>query len=263
MWLRDWTRRPRAAARLLCLPSAGGSASAFRGWAAGLPAWLGVVAVELPGHGARMGQRPVSSAGELFSGGLVDEVRALSDRPLILFGHSLGGRIALGLAAALARAGAAAPLLLVVAACECPAPAAPIRDRGRDPDLDDAAVRAFLRRQGGTDPQVLADPELMGLLLPAVRADLRLAFDLDREPAEPLPAPVHVYLGDDDRSVPRESALGWAEYSGPGFALRSFPGGHFFVRESEDEVLLALDADIRRATGHTAWTDDHRSGRRG
>lgn len=260
MWLRDWTRRPDVEARVLCLPPAGGGAGLFRGWAAALPPWLGVVALELPGHGSRAGQPPVSAARDLFDAALLDELGAVLDRPLALFGHSMGGRIAVELAAALRHGGLPDPVLLVAAACEAPGLTAAHLSTGRD--ADDAAVLDFLRRQGGTDPRLLADAEYLGVLLPVVAADLALAADVDRGRAQPLACPVHVYLGDRDDSVPGESADGWAAYSAPGFARRTFPGGHFFVQECEDDVLAALGADVRAACTAAARTATDRAAER-
>ena len=50
---------PRVA--MYCLPYAGGSSRAFQAWARAAPAWLDVVAIELPGRGARTDEALCSS----------------------------------------------------------------------------------------------------------------------------------------------------------------------------------------------------------
>jgi hypothetical protein len=47
--------------RLICLPYAGGSSSSFASLAKALPDWLELCAIELPGRGSLLDQRPLET----------------------------------------------------------------------------------------------------------------------------------------------------------------------------------------------------------
>lgn len=243
--LRDWSTRDDVAARLLCLPAAGSGPQIFRRWARRLPRHIGVLAVELPGHGARLREPPPTSVSAVVDGPLRDEVRALLDRPLVVFGHSMGALLAFELCR---RAGAGTdwrPALFVAAACAEPEAEHVPSDVAR---MSDAEVLDFLRVSGGTAAELLANREYAELLAPVVRADLRLVAG-HRFEAEPvLGCPVRAYVGSDDPAVTSTSAAGWARQGDDG-AVVTFPGGHFFFQDSEDAVIRQLCRDIDGAIG--------------
>ncbi|MEO8033728.1 MAG: alpha/beta fold hydrolase, partial [Acidobacteriota bacterium] len=79
--------------RVFCLPYAGGGASAYRTWAAGLPSDIQLCAVQLPGRENRLGEPLYRSATDLVPA-LVSALRPFLDRPYAIFGHSMGGLLA-------------------------------------------------------------------------------------------------------------------------------------------------------------------------
>ncbi|AEW99302.1 thioesterase II family protein [Streptantibioticus cattleyicolor] len=244
MWLRDWSRRPDVAVRLLCLPPAGGAAHLFRRWARKLPDHIGVLAVEPPGRGSRLREPPVHDLDAVVSGpdSLGREVEALLDVPLVVFGHSMGALVGRALCARLReRDPGWRPALFVAAASEAPDS---VRLQLPAAGLGDEEVLEFLREHGGTPAELLADPEYRALLIPAVRADLALAAAAGRA-SGPVPGcPVRVYLGAGDTSVTVADTAGWQAYGDGDFARHTFDGGHFFVQQAEDEVVARLAADI-------------------
>lgn len=90
--------------KLFCFPYAGASAQCYARWRRGLPAWLDVRPVELPGRGARFGE-PLHEQLAPLVAQLVTELRADLHAPYALFGHSLGALIAFEVAHALPTAG--------------------------------------------------------------------------------------------------------------------------------------------------------------
>ncbi|MCE3556018.1 alpha/beta fold hydrolase [Pseudonocardia sp. RS11V-5] len=157
---------------------------------------------------------------------------ATDPRPLVLFGHSLGGTLAYEVARRLPRP----PVRVVVSARIAPTvPPAAVFRGGTDDEL-----AAELSRLGGTDARVLAHPELRALVLPAFRADLRAADGYTHPPGPPLRCPVRLLLGADDPAVDETDALRWAEVAPAGFTHRVLPGGHFSLHEQRDEVLAEI-----------------------
>lgn len=90
---------PRLAARLrlICLPYAGGNASAYRQWQGYLPGDVEILAVQLPGREDRFSEPAIASVDVLVDG-LVDGLSTYRDQPFALFEHSMGALIAFELA---------------------------------------------------------------------------------------------------------------------------------------------------------------------
>ncbi|GAB3465523.1 thioesterase II family protein [Actinophytocola sediminis] len=236
-WLRDWTARDGAAARLLCFPPGASGPQIYRRWAKRLPGRIAVLAVELPGHGARLREPPPRSVAEVVDGPLLDEVAALTDRPLVVYGHSMGALLALELFRRLGHR----PALFVAGACAAP------ETEHVPPEvatMSDEDVLAFLRASGGTDPAIMADPEYLSLLIPLVRADFGMIAGHRFGTRPPLDCPVRTYLGAEDPEATARNAAGWAAQSDGDHDVAVFPGGHFFIQSAEDAVLSRLTGDI-------------------
>ncbi|OWA19267.1 hypothetical protein B9W68_01900 [Streptomyces sp. CS227] len=239
-WLRDWSHGEETVVRVLCLPPAGAAAHVYRPWAALLPREIGVLAVELPGHGSRLGE-PLLTAMDAVLGPLCEEAAALTDRPLAVFGHSMGATLAAELCRALRRETGRTPQMLIAAACEAPR-ALPRKDY--TPWLTGQGTLDFLTRMGGTPDELLANDEYLDMILPVLRADLTLLAGPRPEDDRPLDCPVRVYLGEHDTGVQPHRTAAWEAESNGDHAVHTFPAGHFFVQERTHEVLARLRADL-------------------
>jgi medium-chain acyl-[acyl-carrier-protein] hydrolase len=222
-----WQIAPAARLRLVCFPYAGGGAASFRGWACGLPPWVEVLAVELPGRGRRFHERPHRDCAAL-----VREAVALLlpflDRPFLIFGHSMGALIAFEVARALRRHRAPMPERLLVSGAA--APHTPRRGRALHRLADDDLITA-LRDLNGTPPQVLDSREMIDLVLPTLRADFELFDTYCCTPEPPLTCPLSVFGGTRDRFAPAGALEPWREHTTAGFALHMVPGEHFFLAD--------------------------------
>lgn len=238
-------RLPRidAAVRLFCFPYAGGGASAFRDWPAGLPAEVEVCAIQSPGRESRLKEPPIRSLGALVEA-LVEETRRWRDRRFAFFGHSVGALVAFELARALRRRGEAMPIHLFASGSMAPHRTDVLADGPLLSALSDGELRERLRRFGGTPPAVLDHPELMELLLPALRADLGLRDGYACTAEAPLDLPITALFGHDDIEVPHGALAGWREQTRAEFRVLGFPGGHFFVRTALAPVLRAISDDL-------------------
>jgi medium-chain acyl-[acyl-carrier-protein] hydrolase len=94
---------------------------------------------------------------------------------------------------------------------------------------------------------VIAEPELVRLLEPVLRADLALAETNTADPAPPLPVPITVLAGQDDAHVAREDLEAWSAVAGAGCELVFLPGGHFFVQTAQQALLAAVAARLPAA----------------
>lgn len=232
--LRRWLplRRPLAdpARRLLCFPHAGAGASSFSAWSRLVDDDTELCAVQLPGRETRVREAPRHHLESLCTE-VVDALAPLLDRPYALLGHSMGAPLALAVARACTDR-QRPPALVVVSAF-----AAPHLDRADDlHDLPDAALLEALGRLSGTPLEILTNAEMIELLLPALRADLRACESYRTTPGEPLPCPILALWGRDDSRASEEQMAQWARYT-TSFALEGFDGGHFFIHEHARAVL--------------------------
>jgi len=100
-------------------------------------------------------------------------------------------------------------------------------------------------RLGGTDAEVLQEPELRELVLPYVRNDFALIENYVHRPGTRLTVPVTTIIGDADPHVTEAQAKKWADLTDGPFALKVLEGGHFYLTEQQrqviDEIHLALE----------------------
>lgn len=235
-------RRPRAAARLrlFCFPYAGGSAAVFRDWPAELPEEVEVCAVQPPGRERRLSEPAYLRMAPLVEG-LVEVLRPLLDRPFVLFGHSLGAKVAFEMARRLRELGAPEPAHVLASGCRAPhmpSSERPLHDLPHDELIDE------LHRLGGTPPAVLEHEELMELLLPLLRSDFELVETYTYEPGEPLACPLSAFGGTDDQEVPGDAVEGWSRMTCGAFRFRMLEGGHFFLHERRRDLLAEVRRDL-------------------
>ncbi|PRY00904.1 thioesterase II family protein [Allonocardiopsis opalescens] len=231
-WTRRFHPRPGAEFRLACLPHAGGSASYYHPVSAALPERIEALAVQYPGRQDRRAEPLVPDLAEL-ADGLHAVLLAWTDRPLALFGHSMGALLAFEVADRLRRSGAP-PAALFVSGRRAPSR---WREDEAVRELDDDGLVAELGRLGGVEPELLADPALRRLVLPVVRADYTAVETHVYRPAEPLDCPVVALTGDRDPRVEPEEAAAWAAHTTGPFELHTFAGGHFFLNEHRERVV--------------------------
>ncbi len=245
--------RGGAGGRLLfCFHHAGGGAAGFRNWQRLLAPSIQVATVLLPGRESLFGEPPLTDLAAAVER-IGAEIAQCADRPYGLFGHSFGAMLAFETARKLECGSGRAPSCLIVSGrrpLNLDSADEDITDaaRGAASTLGDEAFLALLRRMGGTPPEVLGNPELMALLLPAIRADFRLAEGYHWQENSRVACPILALGGRDDRFAAAGELTRWAGLTATGAATRLFDGGHFFVRTHETEVCREIAAFVQQAT---------------
>ncbi|HEX7175429.1 MAG TPA: thioesterase II family protein [Pyrinomonadaceae bacterium] len=242
-WFTTPEPNPQAELRLFCFPYAGGGETIFRRWPSHLPSTIEVCAAQLPGRGRRMKEPPRTRLSTL-AREIADAARPYLDKPFALFGHSMGAVIAFELARLLRRETGTAPLRLFVSGHRAPQIPKSVPSIHNLPEED---FFEELRRFNGTPAEVLEHRELMGLMLPLLRADFELIETYTYTDAEPLDCPITAFGGERDVSVSRAELERWREQTAANFFLHMFEGDHFFLNEAGPRLLQIIRRDLGTA----------------
>ena len=239
-WFETLAPAREGALRLFCFPYAGGSAQVFRVWQRDLRNEAALSLAHLPGRASRIGEPAFNR--------LTPMVREIADAIIpelqtefAFWGHSMGAMISFELARELRRRGCPGPLGLFASGRIAPHVPDP------DPptfDLSESEFIAELKRLNGTPRELLEDPELLALFLPTIRADFEVVDTHVYQAEEPLACPFFIYGGLQDTGTPAESLRAWQEQTTGKFALRMFPGDHFFIHSCAADVVHALRQDL-------------------
>src|SRR6185369_4393207 len=118
-----------------------------------------------------MNERPISNLLQLVAS-LAEGFNPYISTPFAFYGHSLGALIAYELTRELRRRGNKLPMHLLLAARR--AAHVPSRETPCHQLPDTAFIDTLVRRYNGIPPAILAEPELMKIFLPILRADFTL-----------------------------------------------------------------------------------------
>lgn len=246
-WFRRFTATTGDGPLLVCFPHAGGSASAYVPLSRALSAEFDVVSVQYPGRQDRYAEAPFTALAplvETVAEELAHELARVPGRPYALFGHSMGALVAFETARLLVQNGLPVPQRLFLSGRGGPL----CRTGDEGLPWDDADVLADVHRLGGTDQTMLDDPDILEMVLPAMRADYQAVATYRWTRGEPLAVPVTTLIGDHDPMVTVQEARTWGECTSGDFALKVFPGGHFYLTDQIGEVAATVSEGLLAGT---------------
>jgi len=229
-----------AVQQLFCFTHAGGGPSFFRPWRAPLAPEIAVRRVLLPGREGRLEEPPRRRITELIEP-LCAALEPHLDQPYALFGHSMGAVVAFEVARWFSASSRVGPTCLIVSGRQAPG----LASRSRLSELPDDQFIAEVGRLNGIPPEVLGEPELLEMVLPALRADFELAETYRPLPGGRLNCPVTAYLSTGDPEVDYAGVRRWREVTTGEFATRVFGGDHFYLKGGRPDVLDAIRDDVR------------------
>ncbi|MFF9899273.1 thioesterase II family protein [Streptomyces longispororuber] len=239
-WFHPVESDPEASIRLFLLPHAGSGAIIYRDWPAMLPRDVTAQAVTLPGRHNRHEEETYEDFEPLLEGlyeAVLDELD--DERPFAFFGHCLGAQLAYRLTVRLQREGERTPLVL---GCSGWSPVGFYQPTEEESRLPDDEMLEWIKKLGSFPAEVYDNPEMLALVIPALRADLRVSARYVDDQAV-VSCPLASYGGSTDPLQQAPDAMShWAGRSPRYLGHSEFPGGHFYI----DNHALAVTTDFTR-----------------
>ncbi|MCY0935108.1 thioesterase II family protein [Streptomyces sp. H34-S4] len=238
-WVRRFHPARDAAVRLVCFPHSGGSASYFSPLSRALSPAVDVAMVQYPGRADRRAEPFITDVREM-ADQLVGELLPWCDRPVALFGHSLGATVAFEVALRLESAGIR-PVTLFASSRRAPSAH---RENEYTHLADDEWVLSTVKDQSASANELVVDDALLRLNLPVLRADYQAAETYRYRPGPLLSCPVTALNGDADSRVTRQEAAAWGAHTSAATTFHWFPGGHFYLNTHVAEVVSLLRGQL-------------------
>jgi len=200
--------------RLFCLPYFAGGASVYNSWSDTLQEGIEVCAIQYPGREERIGEKPYDNYLDLIRA-ITEVIDPLLNCPIAFYCHSAGAGIGLELARYLRREKGIQPFKFMVGGW-------------RSPHLE----------------SVLQNKELIGEMLPALRADILLGKRYTYYEDEALSCSLTAIAGKEDTVFTEEQIKQWKIHTSGEFRFKKVNGSHLFCRDNKEELLELINQEL-------------------
>ncbi|MFC5743019.1 thioesterase II family protein [Dyella tabacisoli] len=253
-WFTTLKQASASRLTLVFFHHAGGNSGFYRELSKLIASDVRIVAIDLPGRGKRFNEPLIDDldhAADEIEQALLRERVAVPTHSLVFFGHSVGAKLAFAVTQRLERAGAVVPAHLIISGSR--APHLP-RLKPMTHDLPKSELIRELHNYGSTPESVLADDDLLDLLIPMLRSDFKMAEKYLHKNTAPVACDLSVFGGDADNTVESESLYAWSGHTKGSCEVQLFPGGHFFLHQDEYKIAGAIDAVLAKVMHRAATT---------
>jgi external thioesterase TEII len=226
--------------QLICFPFAGGYSASFRPLQPLLQDHCDLFVAEPPGHGSNqmLLVENLEKLVDMYLEALIPQL----GKPLVLFGHSMGGLVVYRLAQQLEQRGIF-PEAVIISSVQPPH----IR-RNPISHLSDGDFLHHVIGLGGVPPELVEAREVLDYFLPAFRADFKALETFEHKDMYMLESAVHIFNGEEDDLCMKDSE-GWKQWARR-IVFHTFRGGHMFLLSETEKlaqaILSILDADINQ-----------------
>lgn len=189
-----------------------------------------MIPFELPGRGKRMKEKLLTSFKEAVDDMYSQIVEKLDGSPFIVYGHSLGSSIGLGVTELLEKNNTP-PLCLIVSGNAGPGQA-PATKRS---DLERNDFIAMLNELGGLPEELLRSEPLLDFVLPILRADFKIVEENFYLQNTIIQSPIVAVMGNSEKYV--DKINNWKNHTVSEFTSFILKGNHFFIHDNADKLI--------------------------
>lgn len=236
-WFITFKQQKNAYMRIFCFHYGGGSASIFRKWSKDILEEAELVAIQLPGREERFSEPLVNNISQVIDN-LILNFKQYSDKPFILFGHSIGALIAFEFARILEKRKLVQTKHLIVSGTK--APQIPLKKQPIH-NLPKAQFITELKKYNGIPDYIIEDDELISTFIPTIRADFSISETYNYLSAKLLSCPITALGGLNDNSFDSKDLIKWQKQTSNSFTHKFLPGDHFFINTSYKEVINIIN----------------------
>ncbi|MDU8497575.1 alpha/beta fold hydrolase [Pseudomonas syringae] len=246
--LRPFLQADQCQNHVLLCPFAGASGGAFHNWRGLDELGLDLTLAIYPGRDQRM-HEPCLRQVQPLAESLAAEIQTMpakQRRTLILAGHSMGAQVAFETCLLLEQAGTS-PAGLVLSACHAPH----LSGRRLLSHLDDRRFIEQLVAIGGVSEALLANPDLLALFMPLLRADFQATESYHRPlhaDRRRLQTPTLLLHGSHDPEADQEEVGAWRQWLCGESRQQVMAGDHFYLtqrpRAFATQVLTFIEQSI-------------------
>jgi surfactin synthase thioesterase subunit len=168
---------------------------------------------------------------------LMKQIITIIDKPYILFGHSLGSRVAFEVMDGLESLGYNLPLHFIASGSNSP-------DINQlSPKISKLPDKEFiqeLKKLNGTPNEILENKELIDLLIPLLKADFQIAESYKYSKNKKFNCDASLFDGNDDSRTTESNVDSWGHFFVHKPSLYMLDGDHFFIESNKARLLEKL-----------------------
>ncbi|MAD41415.1 MAG: hypothetical protein CL623_03385, partial [Arcobacter sp.] len=244
-WISCYEARENAKIRLICIPHGGGGPHTYKEWAEKLADFIEVYALCFPGRGSRREEDAICNMPELRDQ-ISNVIAQISDKPYVMFGHSVGALVAYEVAKEIEKQGIMPPLRLILSAHKTPQ-----HSKETEPmyTLSDEDLMNKILELGLLPEDVLENKELLDFILPPLRADFELSETYEYEKSNALNIPITATFGKTDPLLNEQDIQKWKKYTNSEYKIKEYDGDHFYTLSKQDilfdDIVKDLEQDLK------------------
>ena len=227
--------------QLICLPYSGGSSFAFQPLAAYWPKNWQVFTATYSGRGHRIGEPLLMNMSDLLQD-TWKQIKALVQKPYVLFGHSLGSTLAYLLAHKAIDEGYLPPKHLFLCGTDAPSilPKLPYRYLYSKKDF-----KTELNSYGGISKEILNDENAFDFFEPIIRADLQTVETWQYIERQPLNICATIITGTEE-TMKEAEILTWQKEFSTEVVFKKMKGKHFFLFDNPRQFVDLLRGELQK-----------------
>lgn len=219
--------------QLFCFPFAGAGPSFFRTWKSYKNDSINIKAIDLPGRERLIAEEPFTDLSDAVEYALRQILDQDLTKPFALFGHCfLGSIMAWETARRLVNA-KKPPSHLFISASRAPS----VRKYYGAKELTNKDFVHFVKNITGYTHPAYDIPEMLDLILPALRADFEMDESYSPEANSSVNLPVTIFHASNDKSVSLRDIEKWQESCVGDFKIITLAGGHMYLADDPGPLL--------------------------
>lgn len=224
--------------KIIMIPYAGNVGFAFKQWKKFETGRLKIAMTDFDGRGSRFRYKASEHWNDVVTSTYIQVLEQIQDdNDYVLFGHSMGSSIAYEVYYRLLEGDKRLPCHMIFSGTECFN-----KKFEKVSQLDEKSFRDYFIDLGGIDQEVLENEELSGYVFGMMRKDAILLEQYEYIPHKTnIMCPVTILNGAKDKKSTKEE---WDELMGKKTAYYTFPGDHFFLFSSKNEVFEQVNKTV-------------------